>query len=69
MGDAAAAVADVAKREEEQMKSGIPGLDWSYEEKNEFERKVRVRHRACVQDAINMTSIFRNKNYFVLHVD
>ena len=41
MGDTDAAVADVAKREEEQQKSGIPGLDWSFEEKNEFERKVR----------------------------
>jgi len=40
MGDTDAAVADVAKREEEQQKTGIPGLDWSFEEKNEFERKV-----------------------------
>ena len=42
MGDTDAAVAEIAKREEEKSKSGIPGLDWSYEEKNEFERKVNT---------------------------
>lgn len=42
MGDADVAAAEIAKREEEKQKSGIPGLDWSYEEKNEFERKVNA---------------------------
>lgn len=42
MGDAVAAAADVAKREEEELKVGIPGLDWSFEEKSEFQRKVSI---------------------------
>lgn len=40
MGDADVAAAEIAKRDEEEQRLGIPGLDWSYEEKNEFERKV-----------------------------
>nr|XP_039250816.1 pre-mRNA 3' end processing protein WDR33-like [Styela clava] len=44
MGDADVAAADIAKRDEEEQKSGIPGLDWSYEEKNEFERKLSSQY-------------------------
>nr|CAB3267694.1 pre-mRNA 3' end processing protein WDR33 [Phallusia mammillata] len=44
MGDAVAAAADVAKREEEELKVGIPGLDWSFEERSEFQRKIMVQH-------------------------
>lgn len=44
MGDADVAEAEVAKREQEEQKYGIPGLDWSYEEKNEFERKISTQH-------------------------
>ena len=40
MGDTEAAKAEVAKRDEEKLKIGIPGLDWSHEDKNEFDRKV-----------------------------
>nr|XP_002129198.1 pre-mRNA 3' end processing protein WDR33 [Ciona intestinalis] len=47
MGEVDAVVADVAKRDEEaQQKVGIPGLDWSFEEKNEFDRKNLIHdHR------------------------
>ncbi|CAK8698355.1 pre-mRNA 3' end processing protein WDR33-like [Clavelina lepadiformis] len=40
MGDTDAAAAEIAKRDAERTKSGIPGLDWSFEEKNEFDRKI-----------------------------
>lgn len=43
MGDADVAEAEVAKRDQEEQKYGIPGLDWSYEEKNEFERNRSIQ--------------------------
>lgn len=41
MGDADVAAAEIARRQQENS-GGIPGLDWSYEEKTEFNRKVNT---------------------------